>query len=104
MVENAEVWRDAEDGALLAAAESRLTELQEEQCRREQAEIARQQDERSIPELSEALRFARYETTLERQLYRALDALERFQRLRGGEAVAPPLRIQVDGGGPADGA
>ena len=103
MVDNDERWRDAEEDEVLSAAESRLAELRQEQEKREQAAIARQQDERSIPELSEALLCARYETTLERQLYRALDALERFQRLRGGEAVPPPLRIQVDGGGPDDG-
>ena len=104
MVENDDRWRDAEDAEVLDAAESRLTELQQEQERRSQAAIARQQDQRSIPELSEALRFARYETTMERQLHRALDALERFQRLRGGEAMPPPLRVQVDGGGPDEGA
>jgi hypothetical protein len=31
------------------------------------------------------------ETTLERQLYRAMNPLERVQRLRQGEAVPPPL-------------
>ena len=102
MVENDDRWRDADDGELLAAAESRLAELRQEEESRARAAIARQEDERSIPELTEALLFSRYETALERQLYRALDALERLQRLRGGEAVPPPLRIEVDHTGQDD--
>lgn len=37
----------------------------------------------------------RYETTLERQLYRAIDQLERLQRARKGDAVPPPINVQV---------
>lgn len=37
----------------------------------------------------------RYETTLERQLYRALNQLERLQRRRIGEDVPPPLSVEV---------
>jgi hypothetical protein len=37
----------------------------------------------------------RYETSLERQLYRAMNQLERLQRLRNGERVPPPLAVQV---------
>ena len=40
-------------------------------------------------------RILRYETTLERQLYRAMNHLERLQRLRKGEVVPAPLAIQV---------
>ncbi|QTN32265.1 hypothetical protein HZ994_07950 [Akkermansiaceae bacterium] len=36
----------------------------------------------------------RYETKLERQLYRAMAQLERVQRIRNGEAVPAPLAIQ----------
>ena len=53
-------WRDAEEDELLAAAESRLAELRREQEKTVQAAVSRQQDQRSIPELSEALRLARY--------------------------------------------
>ena len=40
-------------------------------------------------------RILRYETNLERQLYRAMNQLERMQRLRKGEVVPAPLAIQV---------
>jgi hypothetical protein len=36
-----------------------------------------------------------YETKLERQLYRAMNQLERLQRMRQGEAVRPPLIMEV---------
>jgi hypothetical protein len=37
----------------------------------------------------------RYESHLDRQLYRAMDQLERLQRLRRGEHVPPPLNINL---------
>jgi hypothetical protein len=37
----------------------------------------------------------RYETTLERQIYRAMHELERLQKMRMGEAVPPPLAVDV---------
>ncbi len=37
----------------------------------------------------------RYETAKERQLYRALDQLERRQRQRRGEAVPPPVNAHL---------
>ena len=40
-------------------------------------------------------RLVRYEAHLERQLYRALNQLERLQRQRRGEAVPPPLSVEV---------
>ncbi len=38
-----------------------------------------------------------YEGKLKRQLYRALNQLERLQRLRRGEPVPPPLTMGLDG-------
>jgi hypothetical protein len=37
----------------------------------------------------------RYETALERQLFRALNQLERVQRRRQGETVPPPLAVDI---------
>lgn len=37
----------------------------------------------------------RYETTLERQLYRAMHQLERLQRMRKGEFVPAPVTMEV---------
>ena len=95
--------RTASDDDLRATAEERLTGLRQqgEQAKARQAAIA--QAQRSIPRLEDALSFARYEAALERQIYRALAALERLQRQRGGEFVPPPLSINLDGA-PPDGA
>lgn len=46
------------------------------------------------PEATE--RLTRYEAHLERQLYRALNQLERLQRQRRGEDVPPPLSMEVN--------
>ena len=37
----------------------------------------------------------RYETTLQRQMYRAMSQLERMQRMRQGEAVSAPMMMEV---------
>mgnify|MGYP007070628863 CR=1 FL=1 len=47
-----------------------------------------------VPPLFALDRIMRYETNLERQLYRALSHLDRLQRRRQGEAV-PPLAVEV---------
>lgn len=95
-----ESLRDASDEQLLEIAERKLAELKAElaaQERRQQAVVSAQ---RSLPHIDTALKFARYETTLQHQLDRALSRLERLQRLRGGEFVAPPLQVEVS---PVDG-
>lgn len=89
-------WRDASDEDVQAAAQTLFAELQRQLAEEESREESLARDARSIPPISEALNLARYETTLERQIYRALDALERLQRLRGGETLPPPLRLNVD--------
>jgi hypothetical protein len=37
----------------------------------------------------------RYETKLERQMYRAMAQFERVQRMRQGEAIPAPLSVEV---------
>ncbi len=49
----------------------------------------------AMPELDTALLYARYIASIERQIARCLDQLERLQRLRGGDAVPPPLKVNV---------
>jgi hypothetical protein len=51
----------------------------------------------SLPGLEKALRYARYETTLQNRLDHALSRLERLQRRREGDAVVSPLVIDVTG-------
>ena len=47
------------------------------------------------PSVETLEKIQRYETKLERQLYRAMAHLERIQRMRRGEAVPPPLSVEV---------
>ncbi len=49
-----------------------------------------------MPERFELDRLLRYETTIERQLYKALDQLERLQRMRKGDFVPPPVEGSLD--------
>jgi hypothetical protein len=41
------------------------------------------------------IRLPSYETTIERAFDRTLNQLERYQRMRLGQPVAPPLRLEV---------
>jgi hypothetical protein len=49
----------------------------------------------SLPPADATDKLLRYEAHLDRQLYRAMDQLERLQRHRRGEAVPPPLNINL---------
>jgi hypothetical protein len=49
----------------------------------------------NIPSRHELDRLLRYEGAIERQLYRALNQLERLQRLRAGDNVPPPIEVDV---------
>ncbi len=49
----------------------------------------------SLPPVEATDKLLRYEAHLDRQLYRAMDQLERLQRQRRGENVPPPLNINL---------
>ena len=49
----------------------------------------------SLPTTEATDKILRYEAHLDRQLYRAMDELERLQRRRRGETVPPPVNISV---------
>jgi hypothetical protein len=51
----------------------------------------------ALPDERASDRILRYETHLDRQLYRAMDQLERLQRRRKGENVPPPLNFNLGG-------
>jgi hypothetical protein len=51
----------------------------------------------SLPQARDLPLLMRYEAALDRQIHRALDALERLQRLRRGEFVPPAVRVVVEG-------
>lgn len=50
---------------------------------------------KSLPDALTMDRILRYETAIERQMYRALNQLERLQRQRAGDNVPPPLSVEV---------
>jgi hypothetical protein len=52
----------------------------------------------SLPPAEVTDKLQRYEAHLDKQLYRAMDQLERMQRQRKGEAVLPPLNINLGRG------
>jgi hypothetical protein len=50
----------------------------------------------NIPSKEELDRLLRYEGAIERQLYKALNQLERIQRLRSGDNVPAPVEVDLD--------
>ena len=50
----------------------------------------------NIPSKHELDRLLRYEGAIERQLYKALNQLERLQRLRAGDNVPAPVEVNLD--------
>ena len=62
---------------------------------REEAEESARQAAAVLPSADTLDKILRYETTLDRQLYRAMNELERQQRRRQGETVPPPLTMEV---------
>jgi hypothetical protein len=80
---------------LLNSEMERLESFRQYAPTREQYERAADVQIRSLPSAEKADRLLRYETHLERQLYRALDQLERLQRRRMGDAIPPPLNVTL---------
>jgi len=50
----------------------------------------------NIPSKEELDRLLRYEGAIERQLYKAMNQLERLQRMRSGESIPAPVEVDVD--------
>ena len=80
---------------LLTIRLERISELKRNVTIRE--DLARDAEARSfsLPPADATDKLLRYETHLDRQLYRAMDQLERLQRQRRGENVPPPLNINL---------
>ncbi|MGD1088346.1 MAG: hypothetical protein ABR955_06425 [Verrucomicrobiota bacterium] len=62
---------------------------------REEAEEESRQAAAMLPPMEVLDKIMRYETPLKRQLYRAMNQLERLQRMRLGEAIPPPLMMEM---------
>ena len=61
----------------------------------ENAEEQANLDAAHLPDADTLDKILKYETALERQLYRAMNQLERLQRMRHGEALPSPLLMEV---------
>ena len=66
-----------------------------ELAKREEAEDRARQAAALLPSDAKLDKILRYETALERQLYRAMNQLERLQRRRLGDAVPAPVALEV---------
>ena len=95
-----------DDAALLAKHREQVLGYLEKELRseavylrileeREEKEEEARQEAAVLPSAEKLDKILRYETTLDRQFYRAMDQLERLQRRRVGEAVPPPLTMEV---------
>jgi len=79
----------------LNAEISDLTYRLDEQKRREDHEERAKQAAAVLPSAETLEKILRYETKLERQLFRAMNQLERLQRMRQGENIPAPLTMEV---------
>ena len=62
---------------------------------REKLEGGAQTRSFSLPPADVTDKLIRYESHIDRQLYRAMDQLERLQRSRKGEVVPPPINVNL---------
>jgi len=63
--------------------------------KREDAEEQARQSADTLPSAEVLDKILRYETALERQLFRAMNQLERLQRRRMGENIPAPLTMEI---------
>jgi len=85
--------------SLLAFIDSRLQRISDfKGLATEREDLALDAEARcfSLPPADATDKLLRYEAHLDRQLYRAMDQLERLQRQRRGETVPPPLNINLE--------
>ena len=96
-----EDWRVKQKEQTLAFLNRELSQISwsREQCEeRERKEESARQAAAVLPSIEVLDKIMRYETKLERQMYRAMAQLERLQRMRQGEAVPAPLSVEVSDG------
>lgn len=74
--------------------EKRIEDLKRLKCNAK-LEASRLIQTKSLPDAFTMDRILRYETAIERQFYRALNQLERLQRQRAGDAVPPPISVEI---------
>lgn len=68
------------------------------QCLQQEADVEEAHQAAAVLPPMEALdKILRFETKLERQMFRAASQLERLQRIRHGEAIPAPSTVDVSG-------
>jgi hypothetical protein len=89
---------DEERADIIAFIDNRLERIstfEEYASEREKLAVDAEARSFSLPLVDAADKLLRYEAHLDRQLYRAMDQLERVQRQRRGDNVPPPLNINL---------
>jgi hypothetical protein len=90
--------REANKKRVLDCLDRKLQKLQERilACRDDEERYHDSLEQAAILPSTETVdKILRYETALERQLFRAMTELERLQRRRLGEKIPPPLTMEV---------
>jgi hypothetical protein len=85
----------ADIGALIEDRLERISEFKLYASERENLAVDAEARSFSLPTAEATDKLLRYEAHLDRQLYRAMDQLERLQRQRKGESVLPPVNINL---------
>jgi hypothetical protein len=80
---------DAEKRSL----EGLLKQVEEREQREREAMLA----SLSLPESEVMDKILRYETAIDRKMYRAMSELERLQRQRKGQPVLPRINVDISG-------
>jgi hypothetical protein len=73
----------------------RLRNYEKEQEKIVSSKLALESLCHNVPDTPQLDRLLRYETTLERAIDRTLNQLERYQRMRLGQPVPPPINLNV---------
>jgi hypothetical protein len=96
-------WTDKEVwDALIEVCDEKVTEFTEEivslKKQKEKNKLNLQVIKKlgNVPSKEELDRLLRYEGAIERQLYKAMNQLERLQRMRAGDDVPEPVEVDVD--------
>jgi hypothetical protein len=95
---DAAVQREETKRKLLARINIKLGHLDWQMQKCQQRELSEEQARQAaavLPSADTLEKILRYETALERQLYRSMNELERLQRRRRGENVPAPLTVEL---------
>ncbi len=87
--------KEAAARKLLEAALKILDQQARKLRKKERTDLEIIRQRLSIPDGAELERLQRYETSIKRGMYRAMDQLERLQRRRRGEPLPPTVNVNV---------